>query len=147
MKITKISYQKAFVVGPYLQEKIGFEAEPEPYIGCQYDGPNGMEKYDEVLTTLEKMADEWHKKAHPHLYQQEGAPEIVRSFTPQQTGPSVAVIDYKEKENLEIAIDNATSLEDLAKLKEQAGKQGLIHPYMQKMNELMSTPVNFSDDL
>jgi hypothetical protein len=52
--------------------------------------------------------------------------------------PQIApqVIDYKEKENLEIAIDNATSLEDLAKLKEQAGKQGLVRQYMQKLNYL-----------
>jgi hypothetical protein len=92
MKIVKVTYQKTYSIGPYLTERIGFEAEPEPYIGHQYDGPNGMEKHDEVLTTLEKMADEWHKKAHPPLYQQESSPEIVRSFTPQQTGPSVMEI-------------------------------------------------------
>ena len=61
------------------------------------------------------------------------------TLTTTNNGP--AVIDLqaiREKENLEIAIDNATSLEDLAKLKEQAGKQGLIHPYMKKVNEFLA---------
>jgi|ERR1700734_1578501 len=70
------------------------------------------------------------------------------TLTTTNNGP--AVIDLqaiREKENLEIAIDNATSLEDLAKLKEQVGKQGLIHPYMQKMNQLMSQPKEFTDGI
>jgi hypothetical protein len=63
-------------------------------------------------------------------------PEIIRSFTPQQTGPSVAVIDYKEKENLEIAIDNATSLTDLVGIKDECWKHNLSQQYIIKFNEL-----------
>jgi hypothetical protein len=70
--------------------------------------------------------------------QQGNGPEPVRSFTPQQTGPSVIeTIDYKQKESLEIAIDNATSLESLAEIKEACGKAGLVSQYMKRLNELI----------
>jgi len=84
-----------------------------------------------------------------------GSMEILSQTDPHKLGVAyfdknggiTQVIDYKQKENLEIAIDNATSLEDLAKLKEQAGKQGLIHPYMEKMNELISKQKEFTDGI
>jgi len=145
MKIEKVTFQATYNTGPFLNVRVGFEAEMTPPV-MGTDGTFHIESPEQALSNLKKMADAWHKAEYPHIYQQESAPEIVRSFTPQQTGPSVSVIDYKEKENLEIAIDNATSLEDLAKLKEQAGKQGLIHPYMQKMNELLA-PKQFTDGL
>ena len=52
--------------------------------------------------------------------------------------PMPQVIDYKQKENLEIAIDNATSLESLAEIKEACGKAGLVAQYMKRLNELMT---------
>jgi hypothetical protein len=73
---------------------------------------------EEALDELDDRLTAWHKRRYPHLYEDGQQPEIVRSFTPQQTGPSVAVIDYKEKENLEVAIDNATSLEELQAIKD-----------------------------
>lgn len=55
MKIEKVSYQKAYIIGPYLQEKVGFEA------SIDGDSP------EEVLSKLRKMADDWHKENNPHL--------------------------------------------------------------------------------
>ena len=46
------------------------------------------------------------------------------------------VIDYKEKENLEIAIDNATSLSQLAEIKDKCWGCGLSQQYIMKFNEL-----------
>ena len=134
MRITKVTYQKAFVVGPYLQQRVGFEADVDD-----------NEDIAECLSKLRHMAEDWDGKQYieggrPWLMPPKTSPSPVHETTTQ-------VIDYKEKENLEIAIDNATSLEDLAKLKEQAGKQGLIHPYMQKMNELLAKPKEFTDGI
>lgn len=55
MKIDKVSYQKAYIIGPYLQEKIGFEA------SIDGDSP------EEVLSKLRTMADDWHKENNPGL--------------------------------------------------------------------------------
>jgi len=128
MKITKITYQKAFVVGPYLQEKIGVEIEVEP----------GEE--DDVFREAIEKVSKWHLEANPGLYTNP-FPTLKTDKIAYSVPVEPATIDLaqlREKEQLEIAIDNATSLEDLAKLKEQAGKQGLIHPYMQKLNQLIS---------
>jgi hypothetical protein len=93
---------------------------------------------EDALDELDDRLNAWHRKKYPHLYQQESSPEIVRSFTPQQTGPSVMpqVIDYKQKETLEIAIDNATSLSQLAEIKDKCWKHDLSHQYIIKFNEL-----------
>lgn len=49
--------------------------------------------------------------------QQGNGPEPVRSFTPQQTGPSVIeTIDYKKWDQFEIDIDNAKTSEELEAL-------------------------------
>jgi len=97
------------------------------------------------------------KKEYPHLCQETDG--IKFEFPPARSNPPVAPgghafverssipVISKDTERLEIQIDNATSLEDLAKLKEQAGKQGLISPYMKKMNELLAQPKAFTDGL
>ena len=60
-----------------------------------------------------------------------------RDFPP--IGPATPqVIDYKQKESLEISIDNASTLEDLAKLKQEAGANGLVSQYMSRLNQLMT---------
>jgi hypothetical protein len=128
MKITKISYQKAFVVGPYLQEKIGVEIEVE-------DGDE-EKAFKVALVTV----GTWHRSANPHLYK-EGNPSFHRMEDEPafgRSGPSTPsqVIDYKEKENLEIAIDNATSLSQLEEIKDKCWGCGLSQQYIIKFNEL-----------
>jgi hypothetical protein len=75
MKIEKVSYQKAYVIGPYLQEKVGFEA------SIDGDSP------EEVLSKLRKMADEWHRANNPLL--QPGA----------EVGPSIQEIQEQKPRN------------------------------------------------
>ena len=55
MKITKVTYQAAYVTGPYLQHRIGFEAE--------IDGGNGEDEM-KALATLKELADAFDKQVN-----------------------------------------------------------------------------------
>jgi hypothetical protein len=58
MKITKVTYDRLFPAGSYLNERIGFEAE--------IDGK------DDPLAAIEQLrvlAEENHKAKYPHFYQ------------------------------------------------------------------------------
>lgn len=124
MKIEKVTYQKTYSIGPYLTDRVGFEAS----INEDEETPEA------ALSQLQEVADEWHKGVYPHLYQQEGIKEYMHSKLDLGYGPGVAppadmskfaktqsardqIIDYKKTEELEIAIDNAKSSEDLDKIK------------------------------
>lgn len=54
MKITTVSYQKAFVIGPYLQEKVGLEASLDP--GDDEQG---------VLEWLKEKVEKFHADNNP----------------------------------------------------------------------------------
>jgi hypothetical protein len=132
MKITTVSYQKAFITGPFLQEKIGFEAEIE----------GGNQTAEGCLSLLKEMAERFHREANPHLYQESKPldPDLFKyqGLQVNHPPPNPHVIDYKQKESLEISIDNASTLEDLAKLKQEAGANGLVSQYMNRLQELSS---------
>jgi hypothetical protein len=112
------------------------------------EGETRQQTLERILDELEQTAEARRKK---HLISQEGNPEegIKFEYPAARPNPPVApgghafrestpqVIDYKQKENLEIQIDNAASLEDLAKLKQDAGANGLVSQYMKRLNELM----------
>jgi len=103
MKITTVSYQKTFIIGPYQNEKIGFEAEIDQRV----------EHPDQVLTSLKDMAENWHKISNPHLQAHPGEDKTgggSHTTSPQQ-GPEV--IDYKKWERFEIDIDNAETSDEL----------------------------------
>lgn len=136
MKITKITYQKAFITGPFLQERIGFEAEVIEEI----------QSVPDALAQLKGMAEDFHKQSNPHLYQESKTAEgVIAEFTRQSLG--IPVIS-KESERLEIQIDNAQTLEDLSTIKEACGKAGLVSEYMKKLNELMTgRPKDFTENL
>jgi hypothetical protein len=140
MKITKVSYQKAFVTGPFLQEKIGFEAEMDNEPVPQSDAML-FESPMAVLDRLKDMAEKFHKDANPHLYQEsKGVSEWMAPTPPQEHWeiPKDIPTISKDTEKLEISIDNATTLEDLSIIKDACGKSGLVGPYMKKMNQLMT---------
>jgi len=59
MPIITVSYSKKFTIGPYLTESIGAEIS----LGEDQDPM-------EALESIHKLADEFHKKANPHLYEQ-----------------------------------------------------------------------------
>lgn len=58
MNITKVTYQKAFVVGPYLQEKIGIEIEIDSRCG---------EMPEFALDQAKEIVEKWHKDNNPSI--------------------------------------------------------------------------------
>jgi hypothetical protein len=137
MTIEKVTYQKTYSIGPYLTDRVGFEATPN---GKPSDDPS------EMLTMLEEIADAWHKKAHPHLYQE----SKTDSLPLEARGMNYVPIISKDKEKIEIAIDNAETIEDLNKVKEfyEFLPASLISHYNKRIQELSSgRPGNFTDGL
>lgn len=71
MTITKIKYERQFPIGPYLQERIGFEAElgsvplPTPVEGMF---PVRNETPEEAIAQLRQLCENIHKEKYPHLY-------------------------------------------------------------------------------
>lgn len=63
MKLEKIIYQKAFVIGAYLQEKVGVEISID-----EQDDP------DTVFKDAKALVEKWHIENNPHL--SESLPEI-----------------------------------------------------------------------
>src|ERR1700753_3403698 len=109
MKINKVNYQKSFNIGPFLQEKIGFEADVEP----------GDSTVD-ILNNLKSKADEWHRNSNPHLYQSTTnvasqwdvnyIPPTSTATTATNGGPTVINI---QDERLETEIDNCFTQDEL----------------------------------
>jgi hypothetical protein len=58
MKITKVNYTKSYTIGPFLQEKVGFEAE--------IDGT--CESPESALNELKRIADQWHIVNNPQVH-------------------------------------------------------------------------------
>jgi len=83
-----------------------------------------------AVEILKKEANPDGKPLDPDLFKYQG---LEVNHPP----PNPHVIDYKQKESLEISIDNAATLEDLAKLKQEAGANGLVSQYMKRLNELI----------
>lgn len=58
MKIEKINYQRAYVTGPFLQDKMGME--------ISIDTDRG-ETPDAAYSWAKEIMDNWHKTNNPHL--------------------------------------------------------------------------------
>lgn len=132
MKITKVNYQKSFVIGPYLQERIGFEIE--------IDGTTESESA--ALTKAKEIAEVWHKANNPQL---EG---VIIQDAPDQGPPPTEIQVKKEAEEDRIRI----LIQDMEKetvLRRPDGTGGLLswkylaekHPvmfdsYNKKLKEL-----------
>lgn len=61
MKVKTIIYQKSFVIGPYLQEKIGVEVEVD-------HDEHSVEDYNGVFLAAKTLVEQWHKENNPALY-------------------------------------------------------------------------------
>lgn len=134
MKIVKVTYQKSYIIGPYLQEKVGFEAdisepEPNPEGGFYIYSPEG------ALTRLKEMADEWHKKHNLHLYEERQLPETHPASLYEKSSP-MPIIDRSVVEQVEMGIDNAVDIEQLAMWKNLASEHGLVSQYMGRLKIL-----------
>ena len=109
MKITKVSYQKTYSIGPYLTDRIGFEADLDGHESCS-----------EAILQLRDEADKVHKKANPHLYQEEGKGfgDLPEHKKTQITFGPPPVIDRKADE-LKDLIDDCQTIEELKAWKEK----------------------------
>lgn len=120
MKITKVTYQKTYSIGPYLTDRVGFEADlSEDW--ARVEGELKWETPEMVLSNLRKMADEWHKKENQHLYEERIVPTTKDSFFHEPTSPSPIINIQHEK--IQIAIENAKTLDELKDIK-------TVHPLL-----------------
>lgn len=137
MKITKVTYQKAFITGPFLQEKIGFEAEIE----------DAEESVTATLAELKSLAEGWHHNNNPHLYQEGNKePWMQANITAQKqkiefrrADEPPPVINIQD-EKMEIEIDNCTSVDELKQWKDAhnvvTGK--VLNHYFVRLKEFMT---------
>src|ERR1700743_2037664 len=128
MKINTVSLSRTIPTGAYANVKIGMEGTLE-----------GEESPFDALDKLKRLIDNWYIHEYPPQESKPIDPDLIKYQGIQVNAvPSPPqVIDYKQKESLEIAIDNATSLESLAEIKEACGKAGLATQYMKRLNQLI----------
>lgn len=119
MKITlkDVGYNRGYVIGPYLQERPGVNAdivveEGEDQEACAL----------KALHYLKSIADKFHKEANPYLYQEpvNAVSQWGNQPTPATTMTTTSA-PYEiniQHEKMEIAIDNCTTIEDLKAWKE-----------------------------
>jgi hypothetical protein len=149
MKIDRITYQKTFAAGPYLNEKIGVEISLD----------EGEEK--ELAFRLAQITvEEFHKQANPHLYPPEsmrgvqegnGIPYVPLANAGQSLGrfnmPSVSppieinLQEERQKDGIGhlLAIQCSPSLDDLKTYKTLANSdptKKLYDAYCQRLKEL-----------
>ncbi len=117
MKYTKVTYQKAFVVGPYLQEKIGVEIEIDP----------SFETVDHALLNAKRTIEEWHIANNPQVHSNGIVSEPVTSELP--------VINTAE-ERVGIEIENASSMQELMKFQQQITSPYLADLFATKLSRL-----------
>lgn len=108
MKITTVTYQKSYVIGPFLQEKIGFEAEINEFDHGKDTG--------EILDHLRTLADDWHKKTNPHLYHSIDSGPNIQATPNAPTSLSPYEINIQH-ERIQIAIENAKTPDELKQVK------------------------------
>jgi N-acetylmuramoyl-L-alanine amidase CwlA len=135
MKVKTISYAKVFPLAAYVNEKIGVEIELDE-----------TDDWEETFSLAKRMVEKFHKDNNPQLtdgsnhnwmltdeYGQTGK---MASGPFKSTMPIIQSIDPKKKDETEIAIDNATTLEDLEKLLVDAAKYNLVSQFNEKKKML-----------
>jgi hypothetical protein len=131
-----VKYSKKFPYAPFLNEDIGFEMSI----------PDNSNRADMLvaLSTLKEIAEKFHKDNNPqlgmddvHTFGMGGVQMQVPINQPIQS------VDYKAKERLEILIDNAESLFELEKYKDESEKLGLARHYGTKhLQFIHGKPIN-----
>ena len=137
MKITKVSYQKTYSIGPYLTDRVGFEADLGDNESCT-----------EALAQLRKEADDWHIKTNPHSYQESESMrgQIIRETIKGAAQSSLPIgppapmqIEKDNPEDILDLIQNAPSLEVLKTFKVLASSDPskvLYNAYNKRLKEL-----------
>lgn len=125
-----VKYSKKFPYAPYLNEDIGFEE-------SIMDGASE----EEILAALQRLSDvalKFHKANNPQLQDEPYTPFITPSTNGFEVKPP-PVIDRKAIERMEILIDDAKTIEELAIYKEDAEKHGLKDMWESK-NKMLDFP-------
>jgi hypothetical protein len=143
MKIDRIHYQKVFPVGAYLTERIGFEASLD-------EGENA----DQAVAQMRQMAEDIHKANNPHLYingqrkidlphPEEASIQVSEPISTPVELPDNGKQQFSRPQKRVInLIESSKSLEDLAKFKDDAAKEGVMHVYAARVkyfNDLLLT--------
>ena len=121
MKPKTISYQKVFALAPYINEKIGIEMDLD-----DTDSP------DAAFEECKRLVEKWGAQEPPQL-------DIYSALAKrgvQATNVAAPSIDPRAYEAAEIAIDNATTIQDLEFYADIAVKYGLVEMYLAKKKTL-----------
>jgi hypothetical protein len=128
MRVEKINYQKVFPVGSYLTERIGFEASME-----DWEDPKA------VVEELRQMAEDIHKEKYPHYYEKKtlDTPHAEEPAIPADDVPPLAPEPEqrfsRSQSRLVKLIESSKDLEDLARFKNEAHKEGISYVYMARV--------------
>lgn len=114
----KITYQRAYSIGPFLQEKIGFEIEI----------PDDGDAMDEIQT-LKDLADHAHGQLNPHLIDNSQPVESV--ITHSNSIPTTQVEKSPIDSHIE-AINGCTSLKSLDIFRKLVDRQREQYPELGK---------------
>lgn len=131
MTIEKVTYQKAFATGPFLQEKIGIEIFVTP-----------DDDADMVFKMAKDRVDAWHKEANPHLYQEgpvEAQPFVRSNYQSSEKELKIEYINTDTTADTLTEIQNALTLEILKTFKVIASSDPskvLYNAYCQRIKEL-----------
>lgn len=128
MTIKTISYQKAFVIGPYLQERIGVEIELS-----DTDDP------EKAFQLAKEMTEDFHKQANPHL---EGEAPIQGPPAPPR---EIQVEKATEEIRIGVIVEDIMSCKDLVTVDSYKllvkGKPELEAAYAKRRKEIVDGQV------
>lgn len=116
----KVSYQRAYVIGPFLQEKIGFETEAD-------DNASPIA----ILQMLKDLCDEAHRRLNPSL--SEVAEAQYQSLSPERI-PEVQV-EKPTPTTIEAIVADINSCEWIDKKNSYGAQIGLLG-----YSHLLATP-------
>jgi hypothetical protein len=131
MRIERINYQRVFAVGAYLTERIGFEASLE-------EG----EDQRSAIEQMRQMAEDIHREKYPQYYTN-GLPKIDPPHAEEPVIPADDVQPMAPPEpeqqfsrsqaRLAKLINTTKDVDELAKYKKDAHKEGISYVYMARV--------------
>jgi DNA primase len=124
MKIDRINYQRVFPCGAYLTERIGFEAT----LDAGEDQRGAIEQ-------MRQMAEDIHREKYPHYYEKKtlDTPHAEEPAIPaddvQPLAPEPEQRFSRSQSRLVKLIESAKDMNDLARFKSEAHKEGISYVY------------------
>lgn len=124
-----VGYNRGYVIGPYLQERPGINADL-----VLEEGEDPEECALKALHYLKAITDKFHMQANPHMYKEGALTPLTHTPT-----PLVEIQTDKAADGYHtiLAIKAAQTLEELSSYKLIAGSNSeLMSAYMDKLKEL-----------